>query len=183
MDLKQEIGNRLKQFREGLGLSQKEITSGLSIKPGVWSNYEKGISAPSINVLSELSTLYSLDLNWLITGSRIPRKKIEKMDDFIETFFLLPEGLNIEEIEDPETNLERYIEKVEDLTGEPFDEGLIYGGLPKSANIPALFYRDAQKNEFIRSYKRMNQLHSQGVLDDEMLELWKEKEIKKYRQQ
>lgn len=89
MELKEAIGKRLKEFRESLGLQQKEIVNGLGITYATWSNYENGISSPSPRVMEKLRRFWGLDLNWLMTGTR-SRGKVETMDDFIDTFFSLP---------------------------------------------------------------------------------------------
>ncbi|HEU18119.1 MAG TPA: helix-turn-helix domain-containing protein [Deltaproteobacteria bacterium] len=65
-----EIGKRISQLRDNLGITQPELAKVLDIKRGAptISNWENGISVPDVTHLSKISELYNVNLNWLITG-------------------------------------------------------------------------------------------------------------------
>ncbi len=66
-----EVGKRLKQFRESLGLSQKEFASRLGIPPNYISRYEAGKHFPSPSIIEKMKDVFGLDDYWLATGIRL----------------------------------------------------------------------------------------------------------------
>ena len=177
---KNEIGNRLKEFRENLGLTQKEIVEGLGIKAGSWSGYEKGLSAPSIPVLVELSNKYGLDLNWLLGVKSTSKKKIEDMTQFIDMFFCFPDFKFIS-IQNPE-----YLEATENFveqTGEFYDPDNNFGNEIESLNknVPAIWFEDPNIEEFLEKYQKTKAALDEHTIDNELFELWKEKQKNHYK--
>lgn len=61
---------RLKEVREGLDLTQKQMAEVLGLGSQVQvSRLEKGFNDPSSESLIKLAEKYDIDLNWLITGN------------------------------------------------------------------------------------------------------------------
>ncbi len=59
--------NRLKQIRENLGKTQKEMSELLGLGIITWQNYERGITKPKIETLEKLSSMgYNFD--WITSG-------------------------------------------------------------------------------------------------------------------
>ncbi len=58
---------RLKQIREDLGKTQKEMSAFLGLGEITWQNYERGISKPKLAVLEKLSSI-GYDISWITTG-------------------------------------------------------------------------------------------------------------------
>jgi len=63
----QEVGDRLKVFRESLNMGQAQFAAALGGTVGGYQKNEQGISAPNSKVLSKLHGL-GLNLNWLLSG-------------------------------------------------------------------------------------------------------------------
>lgn len=61
------LGKRLKQARESLGYSQKEMAEKINSYPQTWRVYESDKSVPGGNVLEALSRL-GFSVDWLLTG-------------------------------------------------------------------------------------------------------------------
>lgn len=61
------LAERLKQARESLGSTQKEIATKVSVSVQMWRAYESGKSVPGGNVLEALAR-HGLNVNWLLTG-------------------------------------------------------------------------------------------------------------------
>lgn len=59
------IGNRIKEARERLGLTQKELAKSVGVTPSAITNYEKGTSHPKENVLYSLISVLQVDANFL----------------------------------------------------------------------------------------------------------------------
>lgn len=61
------LAERLKQARESLGYTQKEMAKAVSVVFQTWQVYEAGKSVPGGNVLEALARL-GFNVNWLLTG-------------------------------------------------------------------------------------------------------------------
>ncbi len=66
------IGKRLKQFRKGRGLSQKAFADALSTSSGYISEIESGKTVPGGNFFISLKRVYSLNIDWLLSGDGEP---------------------------------------------------------------------------------------------------------------
>jgi transcriptional regulator with XRE-family HTH domain len=62
------FGNRLKQARVNKRLTQNDVAGRLGIDFTTVSKYENNKSQPDNDTLSELSGLYEVSLDWLLTG-------------------------------------------------------------------------------------------------------------------
>lgn len=52
--MKYEIGERIRKYREELGISQKELAQRLGVSNSRVSNWEQGINRPDANVLADI---------------------------------------------------------------------------------------------------------------------------------
>jgi len=92
------LAERLKFFRESLGLTQEEFAKKLNTTQAVISNYERGARVPTADFLNRLTEIFHLDINWLLTGEGpmfvggskvvdikdVPKEQIK---EFIEEFW------------------------------------------------------------------------------------------------
>jgi len=62
------IGDRIKQIRQMLKLTQKTFATSLGISAGFVSDIEKGKKFPGSQVLISLKKTYNINLDWLLTG-------------------------------------------------------------------------------------------------------------------
>lgn len=60
-----EIGQKLKEKRAGLGLSQEQLAEKLGVTRQTIANWEKGKTYPDISSVLKLSDLYSVSLDEL----------------------------------------------------------------------------------------------------------------------
>jgi len=108
-----DIGTRLKQARETLGVTQTEIAKTLDIESNFLSNIERGQKEPSKKLLSVLITKYKINSNWLLTGEGEMFVSSVKSE-------VAPTGYHIPLLRqkvscgsgqswDDETNIERYV--------------------------------------------------------------------------
>ena len=52
--MKYEIGNRIRKYREELGISQKQLAEKIGVSNGRVSNWEQGLNRPDADMLAEL---------------------------------------------------------------------------------------------------------------------------------
>jgi transcriptional regulator with XRE-family HTH domain len=69
MTLRHEIGERLKEERERLGLGQKQVTELTGASKKTQYNYENGVSAPDGEFLAALAAA-GADVQYILTGVR-----------------------------------------------------------------------------------------------------------------
>ena len=61
------IGNRLKEWRKHLGMTQDTYSSLVGVSIGVYKKYEAGYNVPGGEALAAFSTT-GVNINWLLTG-------------------------------------------------------------------------------------------------------------------
>ncbi len=74
----QETGQRLKLFRNSQNITIGELSEKTGLSKGMISETETGKNKPSPNLMLALLKVYSLNLNWLLTGHGemfVPGKK------------------------------------------------------------------------------------------------------------
>jgi transcriptional regulator with XRE-family HTH domain len=62
------IGDRLKNIRDSLNISQKNLADMLNIKAPALSRYESGDVIPTMDVLKFFSNGFNINLHWILTG-------------------------------------------------------------------------------------------------------------------
>ena len=60
---------RMAQLRRCAGLSQSQLAHQLHITPSALGMYEQGRRTPSLQILIQLSRVFNVSLDYLITGS------------------------------------------------------------------------------------------------------------------
>ena len=73
-----EIGQKLKEKRTALGLSQEQLAEQLGITRQTVANWEKGKTSPDIASVQKLSALYSVSLDELLKEDTSMRKHVEE---------------------------------------------------------------------------------------------------------
>lgn len=69
---REEIGNRIKEIRGGL--TYKEFAGKLGVSAGFVNGIEKGVKKPSAEMLFSMVNIFSVNLNWLLTGEGLKHR-------------------------------------------------------------------------------------------------------------
>lgn len=78
--------NRLKELRKGVGLTQQAIADMLSVRQNTYSNWERGVIQPGVDVVESLSSFYNVSTDYLLgfsdqqkkpTGNATPDELVE----------------------------------------------------------------------------------------------------------
>ena len=64
----ESFADRLLFILKKFNIKQKEFAKTVKISPSTLSEYKKGTKKPSMDTLYKISTEYSINLNWLLTG-------------------------------------------------------------------------------------------------------------------
>ena len=59
--------NRLKQIRDNLGKTQKEMSTLLGLGEITWQNYERGVTSPKADILKKLDDM-GYSMSWIMLG-------------------------------------------------------------------------------------------------------------------
>jgi len=73
------IGERLASLREYQGYKQKEVAAYLHISPSALSSYEKGVHAPSYDILVGLCDYYQVSADYIL-GRTDTTMGVEKLN-------------------------------------------------------------------------------------------------------
>ena len=85
MDM-QRIGSFLGQLRKEKGLTQEQLGEKLGVTNKTVSRWETGTYLPPVEMLQELSELYGLTINEILSGQRLEEKEFrQKAEENIKT--------------------------------------------------------------------------------------------------
>lgn len=73
----QDIGDRIKKLRLGLGFKQVQFSQQIRVSQGYLAEVEKGKKNPSSRVLLAIATVFGIDEEWIRSG----RGKKQRSDD------------------------------------------------------------------------------------------------------
>ena len=91
----QTISERLKELRQSLNLTQREMAKDLNITAAALSKYESQIANPSINVLISIAKKYNVSVDWLLgLSDNYSTNKLKTYADILQNIFQLATSLN-----------------------------------------------------------------------------------------
>ena len=93
--LKNAVGERFKETRLRLNLSQADLANLIGVSQATIANIERGTIFPKLEYLDYLNHEYNINLTWLITG----RKEVKKVPDLGDRYRELVELMRNPEIE------------------------------------------------------------------------------------
>ena len=62
------LGEKLRQLRRGLGMTQKELADKMNISDKTISKWERGLGCPDVTLLAQLSQILSVNINEMLEG-------------------------------------------------------------------------------------------------------------------
>ena len=71
------MGPRIAALRRGAGMSQAELAQHLKISPSTVGMYEQGRREPSVETLAEMSRLFGVSIDFLVTGKTASQQEQE----------------------------------------------------------------------------------------------------------
>lgn len=82
--------DKLKEYREGKGLSQKELAEIVNVSPASISNYENEEREPKFVTLCALADFFDCSLDMLVRGKEKDRPEERSVDTLVKVFRFLP---------------------------------------------------------------------------------------------
>lgn len=65
------LGSRIAALRRSAGMSQAELAEKLKISPSAVGMYEQGRREPSVELLAEISRIFQVSIDFLVTGKTV----------------------------------------------------------------------------------------------------------------
>lgn len=66
-----QIGERLREERDRLGLSQHEAADVAGVRREMWGKYERGLAEPGVSIIERFCT-HGADALFIVSGQRLP---------------------------------------------------------------------------------------------------------------
>ncbi|MCI8531468.1 MAG: helix-turn-helix transcriptional regulator [Lachnospiraceae bacterium] len=170
MDNLKVLATRLKELREKTGLSQALFSDSIGIKQPTFNSYERGINKPQIDTLIKIAKKYDTSIDWLVGLSDDNGRNTFSTDTYSDVLHLIFELSSVDGIE-----IDTGFNKVEyaPLSDIPRVDD-------RHANFMMLYFDDTVINDALKDWKKMLNLLKEGLIDQEVFDLWKEKTLNKY---
>lgn len=151
------FAERLKHLRESeLNKTQKEFAELVESTPATISAYENATKNPSLDIVQNIAKKCSVSIDWLcgITDNMTSNEPPKKFSDVINMLFTMEDSLYLRII----PHLTLYFEDT-------------------TANIT---FDNLEMKQFIAEWEKMKELYDKQLIDIDVYNLWKEKELIKY---
>lgn len=87
-------GMRIRRLRKQAGLTQKQLAENLRINMSTLGKIERGLQGASLDLLIEMSSLFSVSLDYIVLGRRLREDLIkETIQSVIKTLKTLGKSL------------------------------------------------------------------------------------------
>ena len=148
------FSERLKELRHLTGETHKDFAKSVGCAAATLSAYENGTKNPSLEIVYNIAQKYEASIDWLC-GLNNGKTKVQTYADIVKFLFALSDagiGMTISNSEE-DPNLEE---------------------------CDRIIFSDTTLNTFLFDWEKMRSLRSNGVVDDDLYNLWVEKVYKKY---
>ena len=81
------FSERMVRARKKTGMTQSEVAERLNVSFQAISLWERGESTPEISKLADISELYQISLDWLLTGKQEERVCIDFQESLSDRLF------------------------------------------------------------------------------------------------
>lgn len=80
------VGDRIKELRKSLGLTQQQFADRIGVRGNVIAKYDTGATSPSDAVISLICREFGVSESWLRTGEGdmiVPLSRSEEISDYV----------------------------------------------------------------------------------------------------
>lgn len=155
------FSSRIKELRTSLKMTQSDFATSIGSTQNALSGYEKGDRIPSYEILISIAQTYNVSLDWLCGLSTI-KSTAEKITTYSDLFQLFIKILET-----------RYVE----FDTIPIIDVIDYDNMAVTLTL----HEDINMQQFFTEWCKVFELHCNNTIDDELYNLWIEKELAKYK--
>ena len=80
MNLKQEVGKRLKALRESTEISQKKMAEILKTNQSAVTRYENGVCEPDLETLLNYGIYFKVSIDWILGRTEVTMEGVRLAD-------------------------------------------------------------------------------------------------------
>lgn len=155
------LSSRIKELRTSMNLTQKEFAELINVSTVSVSSYETEAKSPSLDMVINIATKCNVSIDWLcgLSNSKYLATSITTYDELFRLF------INILEIRYSEFDTIPIIDTVDTA-----NEAVIL-----------TLHGDPNIQQFFTEWCKVFELHCSNTIDDELYNLWIEKELAKYK--
>ena len=154
------LSMRIKELRTSKNLTQKEFAETLNISTVSVSSYETGVKTPSLDMIINISKRYNVSIDWLC-GLSDKMTLDKQITTYKDLFQLLIAVLDT-----------RYVNKKDSPVIDEIDA--------EFSAVRFTFHDDVNIQNFFSKWRDMFALYSTGTIDEELYQMWLEKQLKEY---
>lgn len=162
------FSENIKEIRNKLKMNQADFSKLIGTNQSTLSAYENGDRFPPYETLLCIAQKCHVSLDWLFGLDSIQNKvfKPESMSDILNLLFIIDENTNL--------SIYAHVEIVTDID--------IATDMPLSCERInyELGFDHYLFNNIIQEWEKMRNIYRDGVIDNEVYSLWKEKTLKKW---
>ena len=151
------FAERLRDRRTELGLTQRGLAEVAGVSSSAVSSYEKYDKIPPLDIAAKIAKALGVTLEWL-SGDDSPVFQVKTVGDVARVLMHI----------DAQVYSKCYFSHTftDDLSGNPEDAAMI-------------IVRNYYLSLFCENYDRMRKNLAEGVIDQELFDLWVNKELKR----
>lgn len=166
MDKLDLLAKRLKELRERLNVNQSDFADSLGLRKQTYAAYEKTINKPPIDILIKIAEKYNVSIDWLcgFTNEDVGTSALNTYSDVLKVIF-----------------------ELSSLDGVEIESGFLHEQRQNDFNIGyqcedfmMICFCDKTINDTLKDWKKMLNLLKEGLIDQEVFGLWKEKTLNKH---
>lgn len=154
------FSSRIKELRKHLDQTQMQFAEFIGVTQGALSGYENSDRMPSYDVLINISKKCNVSIDWLC-GLSDKMTLDKQITTYKDLFQLLIAVLDT-----------RYVNKKDAPIVSTIDA--------ESSEVCFTFHSDENIHNFFWKWCDMFKLYSTGTIDEELYQMWLEKQLKEY---
>lgn len=149
------------ELRKSLSINQTEFAKSIGTTQAALSGYEKGERLPSYEILLSIAQNYNVSLDWLcgFSEKKTLGSSVTTYDELFRLF------INILETRYSEFSTDPIIDIIDTDT----------------TSVVLTLHHDENMQNFFTEWCRVFELHCNNTIDDELYQLWIEKELSKFK--
>ena len=173
MDINKTFPDRLKKVRLENKLSQRKLEEMAHTTAATISAYEKGGKKPSLENIANIAEVLNVSIDWLCGIADDMTPKLKTLKDVAELLIKIDSegGFKIEKIHGGASDSE--------MCFGFYVEDYIPSFVENWGNLSDLQIRQRDVCDFFDSWMKFKKLLEDRKIDEEIFDLWKEKELKK----
>lgn len=157
MDNLSILSSRIKELRIKNSLTQRDLAKAINTTATSISAYETGLKTPSISIVKKIAEYFNVSLDWLCgVSDNQSNNGITTYADIIKLLILIEQHINL---------------SLSFTTEQMYDTFIDYA---------TINFEDKTIKSFIKEWQKIQELHSDNTIDDDLYQLWIDKQLKQY---